>query len=66
MELAQLFIEHGVDAAARDMWGSTPLHVVSRRGHLEFALFLVKHGADTTAQGQCGFTPLHEASKWGI
>jgi ankyrin repeat protein len=45
--------------------GSTPLHLVSREGHVEVAQFLVEHGADATAQDEDGWTPLHWASERG-
>src|SRR6267142_1077443 len=45
--------------------GSTPLHLVSREGHVEVARFLVQHGADTTARDKHGQTPLYQASSVG-
>jgi ankyrin repeat protein len=44
---------------------STPLHLSSRKGHVDLARFLVEHGANTAAQDQDGSTPLHEASRNG-
>jgi ankyrin repeat protein len=44
---------------------STPLHVVSSRGHVEVTHVLLGHGANATARDKQGRTPLHGASYWG-
>jgi len=44
---------------------STPLHLTSRKGHVDVARMLVERGADVSAQAQDGRTPLHWASEWG-
>ena len=41
---------------------ATPLHLASRKGHVDLARFLIKHGATAAAKDQDGSTPLHEAS----
>src|SRR6267142_1573641 len=46
-------------------FGSMPLHLVSRQGHVEVARFLVEHGGDLTARNDRGQTPLYEASSGG-
>ena len=40
----------------------TPLHISSRKGHVDITRILVEHGANATAQDQRGLTPLHWAS----
>ena len=60
--LTRALVERGVNAAAQDQCGWTPLQVASQRGHLDIARFLIEHGADAAAQVQHGLTPLHLAS----
>jgi ankyrin repeat protein len=50
---------------AQDERGSTPLHQVSRKGHLDLAEFLIEHGADLTAQDKDGLTPQDRALRNG-
>jgi len=46
-----LFVEHPQDVSAGGfVREETPLHVSSRRGHVEVARVLLKHGADTEAR----------------
>jgi ankyrin repeat protein len=63
----QSLVEHGADVTAKDHYGSTLLHQVSRSSvrDVELAQFLVEHGADTTVQDEDGSTPLHLASLSG-
>ena len=44
---------------------SMPLHLASRKGHVDVARMLVEHGADVSAQDKYGWTPLHWASTKG-
>jgi len=39
----------------------TPLHLTSRKGHVDVAQMLVERGADVSAQDEHGWTPLHWA-----
>ena len=43
----------------------TPLHLASKRGHLEVARSLREYGADVTAQDESGWNPLHLALSGG-
>ena len=60
IEIAQVHLEHGADANI-DIFGSTPLHLASRRGHEELARVLLEHGADLNAQDKDDLTPLQLA-----
>jgi len=63
-----LAIEHPQDVNSRSFTGDseeTPLHLMSRGGHVDVARLLIKYGADATAQSSDGTTPLHRASEWG-
>jgi hypothetical protein len=64
----QLFVRsltHSANATAHSIDGTTPLHRVFERGHVDLAWLLIKHGADATAQNNNGTTPLHCMSEWG-
>ena len=41
---------------------STPLHLTSRKGHVNLSRMLINRGADVSAQTKYGATPLHSAS----
>jgi ankyrin repeat protein len=65
MEVGQLLIEHGANAAAWDGNGWTPLHWACYGGHVELARLLIEHGADAAARNWIGWTPLHRACDGG-
>ena len=44
---------------------STPLHLASRKGHIDLVQVLVGCGADVSVQDKNGWTPLHWASDLG-
>ena len=44
---------------------STPLHLTSRKGHVDVARMLVERGTDVSAQAEHGRTPLHWALRDG-
>jgi ankyrin repeat protein len=61
-----LIVEHSQDVNARGFdEEETPLHVSSRRGHVEIARVLLKHGADTEARDCNDFSPLEQVAYEG-
>ncbi len=55
----------GADPAARDEYGSTPLHKAAYEGHTPVAEALLDAGAKPDAQNKFGATPLHRALVMG-
>ena len=50
----------GAAANAKDLMGSTPLHLSMEKWHSRaIAAALLDHGADVNARNERGFTPLH-------
>jgi ankyrin repeat protein len=70
-DVAQLLLEHGADADARDDSKRTPLLRASEYGHVNVARVLLEHGADAEARGRVfwgwfqGWRPLEFASYGG-
>jgi hypothetical protein len=71
-DIAQLPLDHGVDAEARgvdteaqDDDKCTPLLLTSQHGHMEVARILLKHGADREARDYKTRTPLLLATQRG-
>ena len=61
-----LIVEHSQDVNARAFDKTeTPLHVASRRGHVELTRVLLEHGSDTEALDDQKRTPLLLASEKG-
>ena len=64
-DIAQLLLEHGADAKARDDGKRTPLFLASERGLLEVVLVLLERGSDPNAPDRNGCCPLERASEGG-
>jgi len=61
-----LATEYAKDVNSQSFHGAvTPLHLASRKGHVDMARMLVECGADVSAQAKDGTTPLHLASSRG-
>ena len=57
-----LAIEHAQDVSSQSIDdGSSPLHLSSRRGHIDTVRMLIERGADVSAQNKYGSTALHWA-----
>ena len=64
-DVAQLLLEHGADADARDDENCTPLLRASQYGHARVARVLVELGVNTEARDEDGWSPLERASNEG-
>uniref|UniRef100_A0A0G4HUQ2 Nephrocystin 3-like N-terminal domain-containing protein n=1 Tax=Chromera velia CCMP2878 TaxID=1169474 RepID=A0A0G4HUQ2_9ALVE len=53
------------DVNTKGMFGKTPLHKASEKGHKEVAVLLLDHGAQADAEDDLGETALHHAAKNG-
>ena len=61
-----LAIEHPEDVNSQSIDdGSSPLHLASRRRHIDIVRMLIDRGADVSAQNKFGSTALHLASRDG-
>ena len=61
-----LIVERSEGVNARGFGGGeTPLHVSSRRGHVDITRVLLKHGADTETRDNSDFSPLEDAAQGG-
>jgi ankyrin len=63
-------LDYCVRVDAKNHWGETALHVISRRRHdsqggVHAAQVLLDRGADANSQGKNNWTPLHFASYFG-
>ena len=57
VKLVNLLLKYGADPSVRDVFGRTPLHLVTTP---EVAKILIKAGADVNArENSLGYTPLH-------
>ena len=62
-ETAQLLLEHGASAHARNKNGRKPLHLASHNGLPGIVALLLKHDTDVDAQDNDTMTPLHLVSQ---
>ena len=61
IKMVKVLLDHGADIEARDLSGTTPLHI-SARCNLETTKFLIERGADINAIDNEGNTALHKAA----
>ena len=59
MQVAEILLDRGVDANARDNNSTIPLHFASQGGHLKIVRMLLDHCADVNARDKNDKTPLH-------
>jgi ankyrin repeat protein len=69
-EMVARLLNHCVKVNAKNHWGETALHVISRSRHnsqggVHAALVLLERGADVNSQRKDNWTPLHVASYIG-
>src|SRR5579863_1016840 len=64
VELAQLLIEHGAEAAARDPNGSIPVRPAPEGRHLELARLLTEHGTNSKVPDSNGSKTQDLVSNW--
>ncbi len=65
LEIAQLLLEHGADANARQGEDFTPLHGAAQNGQAAMVRLLFEHGADPFATNANGKTPADLALESG-
>jgi ankyrin repeat protein len=68
-EMVARLLDQCVKVNAKNHWGETALHVISRSRHnsqgVHAALVLLERGADVDSQRKNNWTPLHVASYYG-
>ncbi len=65
LEVAQLLLEHGADASARQAKDFTALHAAAQNGQVEMIELLLAHGAEVNARAANRLTPLGMALRGG-
>ncbi|KAF3931196.1 Ankyrin-1 [Dactylella cylindrospora] len=63
--LTDIMLRSGAKINAEMITGDTPLHIASRKGHIEVVLGLWEKGANLAAKNYTRSTPLHEAASAG-
>lgn len=64
-DLCRLLLEHGVDLHARDIEGTTALHIAAGDNNSDVVSFLLSEGADPLALNEHGETPADWARERG-
>jgi len=59
--IVRILSESGVDIAANDDTGQTPLHLAAAQGHTKTIVALIEAGAEVDARNDQGKTPLFAA-----
>ncbi|XP_011867663.1 PREDICTED: ankyrin-3-like [Vollenhovia emeryi] len=65
LNTAALLIQH-TPTGITSRYGETPLHIASRKNHVDMVAKLLEHGEDPGTQDAGGNTPLHLASARGF
>lgn len=65
LNTATLLIQH-TSTGITSRYGETPLHIASRKNHVDMVARLLEHGEDPGTQDASGNTPLHLASARGF
>ena len=70
LEMVRILLNHGVKSNAKNHWGETALHVMSRSKHysndsIRVAKLLLERGVDVNTQDKDHDSPLHSASYSG-
>ncbi|KYN39416.1 Ankyrin-2 [Trachymyrmex septentrionalis] len=65
LNTATLLIQH-TPTGITSRYGETPLHIASRKNHVDMVTKLLEHGEDPGTQDAGGNTPLHLASARGF
>ena len=60
-----MLLKAGADPAARDAYGTTPLHLACRHSRTGVTKLLLEKGGDVNAANSAGSTALHEAALVG-
>ena len=66
MKVAELLLDRGVDANARNNDNTVPLHFASEGGYPKIVRVLLDRGADVNARDKNYGTPLHCVSRYEL
>ena len=65
IDVAQVLLEHHMEAGVQDKDRWTPLHCAPEGGHIDVVQLLLDHGADAHALNVDRWTPLHRTPEGG-